>query len=410
MFYHAAPLAADYFYQPYLHRSDTHTLNGRASSVNEYGRCSAWFAILLFMTILFITRKFPPSTGGMENFAYELYTALSKETDVRLIKWGGSNKYLPVVLPYFLLRACWLLLRGGIDVVHVQDGVLAPLGYVLAKIFRKRFTIVVHGLDITYPNKLFQKVNVGTVGKADVVFCISRAAADEAQRRGVSEPKIMIIPLGITDDIYRSDEPLSVMLREELGIAKDAPVLLTVGRLVKRKGVAWFVMRVIPELIRKYPTLVYVVVGNGEDRDKIMGIIADKQLSKHVIMLGRVDDEKMPLLYNGADIFIQPNIVVPGDMEGFGKVLLEASLCELPIVATGIEGIQDAITDGKNGKLVAQPEDTGAFVAAIGTFLDDVRYAQSFGRKGRAYTLQHFQWSVIAGKYMHAFRKLTGQL
>src|SRR5579883_519973 len=100
------------------------------------------------MNVLFITRKFPPSTGGMELHAYDLYAALAQKAQVALLKWGGSNKYLPLVLPYFLLRASARLMRGGVDVIYVQDGVLAPLGYVLSKVFRKPYVLTVHGKDI----------------------------------------------------------------------------------------------------------------------------------------------------------------------------------------------------------------------------------------------------------------------
>src|SRR4051812_13583006 len=108
------------------------------------------------MKVLFITRKFPPSTGGMERFAFELSAALADEADVSLVKWGGSKKWLPLVLPYLAVQAAWRLLQGGIDVVHAHDGVVAPIGWLLARCFGKPYTVVIHGLDITHPTWIYQ--------------------------------------------------------------------------------------------------------------------------------------------------------------------------------------------------------------------------------------------------------------
>jgi glycosyltransferase involved in cell wall biosynthesis len=360
------------------------------------------------MTVLFMTRKFPPSVGGMENFAYNLYVSLDKKADTKLIKWGGSNKYLPAVLPYFFLRAFWLLLRGTVDIVHAQDVVVAPIGYSLSRLFHKPFAVVVHGLDITFRNKLYQAINVRCVAKADIVFCISQAAADEAIKRGVDEAKIKVIPLGITDNKHASKDAARGDLHKELEVDEGTPVLLTVGRLVERKGVAWFVANVMPKLVEKYPRLLYLVVGDGADRDKIKAGIEQKKLPDNVKMLGRVEDEKMATLYNGADVFVQPNIVVPGDIEGFGLVLLEASLCELPVVAAGIEGIKDAITSGQNGVLV-ESKNVAGFVHEISEMIGDSKFRCAFGAKSREYTLDHFQWTAIADEYLEGYRSITSK-
>lgn len=358
------------------------------------------------MNILFMTRKFPPSKGGMQNFAYDLYTSLDERADVQLIKWSGSNKLLPLIVPYFFVKACWIMIRDDVDIIHSQDGVLSVLGFALGRIFRKPYAVVLHGLDITYSNALFQSLIPPFVHKADVVFCISHAAADEAVKRGVNKAKIRVIPLGITDDKRIPREKARPQLVKAVKINNRKTVLLTVGRLVERKGVAWFVESVMPKLVKKYPGVVYLVVGGGEDEARIKESIAVNNLEKNVKLLGQVPDKMLPILYNGADVFVQPNIIVPGDVEGFGRVLLEASLCELPVVATGIEGIRDAVSDGVNGVLVTKPKDVAAFVTKISAFLDDKKYARAFGRKSRTYTLKYFQWSSITEKYLECYNAI----
>ena len=357
------------------------------------------------MVILFITRKFPPSTGGMENYAYDLYCSLSKETDVRLIKWGGSNKYLPLVLPYFFVRAAWTLLTNRVDIIHAQDGIVSSLAYVLSRIFRKPFAVVIHGLDITHSNTLFQATIPKFVSKADVVFCISQAAAEEAIKRGVAADKVRVIPIGMTDGKHAPKDETQQKLHRELKLDKDVPILLTVGRLVKRKGVAWFITNVMPELVKAHPKLMYLVVGGGEEEGAIKDAIKTQKLAGNVSMLGKVPDEMLPMLYNGSDIFVQPNVMVPGDIEGFGLVLLEASLCELPVVAAGIEGVKDAIVNGENGVLV-ESMNADAFMHEIEKLITSPKAAQAFGAKSREYTLEHYHWGNIIKEYMKGYQAL----
>jgi glycosyltransferase involved in cell wall biosynthesis len=92
-------------------------------------------------------------------------------------------------------------------------------------------------------------------------------------------------------------------------------------------------------------------------------------------------------------------------MEGFGRVLLEAALCELPVVATGIEGITDAITDGENGTLVPE-RDPGAFAAAVQVVLSDPAAARRAGARARAYTLEQFAWDRVAEQYLAEYQRL----
>lgn len=357
------------------------------------------------MTVLFISRRFPPSTGGMEKFAKELYDSLTKKIDVKLIKWGGSSKYLPIVLPCFLLRAGWLLLTKKIDVIHMQDGLLSPLGVILKFIFRKPLVVVVHGLDVTYKNRLYQRVVTASLKRADKIISISTATTNEARRRLKDKNTVVTIPPGIHDVYFYNDKAKA---RRRLGSSLDInldnkQILLTVGRLVERKGVVWFVAKVMPELVARYPKVVYLVPGEGPEREAIAKAIKKHHLNGAVKLVGRVDSQTLKDLYNAADIFVMPNIKVPGDMEGFGLVLLEASTCELPIVASGIEGIKDAITSGKNGVLL-ESASADQYLETISKYLNSPDEARKFGQISRVFTLENYQWNNIADKYLRHYK------
>ncbi len=357
--------------------------------------------------VLFIARKFPPSVGGMERFAVDLYNALSKKAEVKLIKWGGSNKYLPLVLPIFFIRASWLLLITKIDIIHIQDGLQAPMGLMLKLIWHRPVCVVIHGLDVTFENNLYQTLIPSSLKRANHIICISGAAQAEALKRGIVKQKTSVIPLGVTDDIYANNKAAARQrVLHQLKIeCPDAKIILSTGRLVKRKGIDWFINNVMPQLVKYNKHIIFLVSGDGSERDTIDRSIKHLNLSEQVRLLGRTDDELLKDLYNGSDLFVMPNITVPGDMEGFGRVLIEASLCKLPVVASGIEGIKDAIVDNQNGFLVGE-KDTKAFIDHINDLLNNSKKAEAFGKKSRDFSLKRFNWDNIASQYLKIYNRL----
>jgi glycosyltransferase involved in cell wall biosynthesis len=361
------------------------------------------------MKVLFITRKFPPSKGGLETAAYELSRNLSKLTDIVLIKWGGSNRWLPFILPCFLLRAAWTLSTRSIDVIYLQDGLLAPLGLALKVIFRKSAAITINGLDITYKNRLYQFIVPRCINKLDRVICISNATKDACAIRGIKAEKATVILEGITDEFHIDTDKniLRKALSDKFKIdLSGKKVLISVGRLVERKGIHWFIDNVMPQL--KESKCIYLIAGSGMYADKIRGSINRTGLKDVVFMLGAVDNETLRYLYNSADVFIMPNIPVEGDMEGFGIVALEAASCGLPVVAADLEGIKDAINDGENGFLMA-PLSVEKYYSVIKKLIEDSKLSEQSGRCAREITLKRFAWENVAESYLSEFETITKQ-
>ncbi len=357
--------------------------------------------------VLFMARRFPPSVGGMERFAYDLSTSLKNEVTLIPVTWGGSNRWLPLVVPIFFMRAIWTLLtKPGIQIIHMQDAVLAPIGWLLHVIFNKPFVVIAHGLDITYKKAFYQNLIIPFVRKADKVISISSATNQEVVTRGIDVLKTEIITIGAHDyhpNGVRSDKHI---LTEQLGIElDDRLLLLTTGRLVRRKGVEWFVSNVMPEVVKSNPEVVYLVVGEGVERQSIENAIAKNGLNENVRLLGRVSDHVRQLLYQSSDIFVMPNIVVPSDMEGFGIVVQEAAVAGLPVVASDLEGIKDAIVNGKNGIMVPS-QDKARFVREIRALTDSPAKRRQLGVLARDFTLKEYGWDVVAKKYRVMYQKL----
>ena len=359
------------------------------------------------MRVLFVTRKFPPSVGGLETAAHGLFVALSKQQTVKLLKWGGSNKALPIVYPYLAVATLWHALFFKPDVIYLQDGMLAPIGAFVKLITKRPVCVSVHGLDITYRRVLYQKVIRRTMRSLDQLVAGSRWCQQEAEQR-FPDQSIPIVTYGL-DDVFYIDTPqnkLRVAIAKALHVSpkilQSKHLLLTTGRLVERKGVAWFVGQVMPELVQKNPDVLYVVCGDGPMRSTITDLINKHQLSEHVYLLGRVSTRLRNQLYNYAELFVMPNIPSPGDGEGFGLVAVEVSSCGTPVVGAKLEGVQDAVTTAKNGLLVPSGDP-----AAFARIVQKELVKSSFQRaKVRAFVTKNYSWDKVAKQYVDIFKTL----
>ncbi|MCK5332360.1 glycosyltransferase family 4 protein [Candidatus Parcubacteria bacterium] len=363
------------------------------------------------MKILYISRKFPPSIGGMEKVAYELYRQLERKEEVELIKWGGSNKWLFIVVPFFLLKSFLILFTKKINIIYIADGSIAPLGFIL-KIFSKKPVIMTaHALDIVYSNKIYQYFVLKSIAKLDKIICISNYTKNECIKRKVPIEKITIITNGISDEFYienMNKKNILLELEKTLKIPlEEKKIIISVGRLVKRKGVQWFVENVIPEILKKRKDFVYLVIGEGVMNEKIAKIIAEKKLNKHVKLLGKIDTTTLKFIYNSSNIFIMPNIPVKGNAEGFGLVTLEAASCGLSVVASNLEGIKDALRDYKKGFLIT-PYDKNEYTRIINDLLNSKKENNAI-KKTREFIIMNYSWNTVSEKYLNEFTKLANK-
>ena len=342
------------------------------------------------MRLLFFTRKFPPQVGGMEKLSYGLSKEFGKHADTTLITWGHSQKFLPVFIPFAFLRALFIIPLKKIDHVHLGDALLAPLGLILKKLYGVKVSVTVMGLDIVYDFPVYRFIIPGSVALLDKVICISQATKSECVKRGVLEKKCVVITPGVYPEEFQtkaSRHDLEKIVKKDLSGKK---VLITVGRLVKRKGVYWFIDKVLPKL---NSNIIYLVIGDGTEKDLIEISINKNNLSDRVFLLGKIRDEDLRIIYNTSDLFVMPNIKVSGNMEGFGIVAVEASSVGLPLVASDIEGIQDSVINNKTG-ILAKSLDSQSFIKAIDSAL---KLKKSEIIKT---SVENFSWPKIGKKYV----------
>ena len=224
------------------------------------------------LRILFLSRAYPPTVGGIENQNYAISVWLGKKADVTTIANRGGKRHLPVFLPCAAVRAFFLAFRT--DAILLGDGVLAPIGLFL-KLTHPRTPIlsVIHGLDLTFGTKkgflatVYKAVNLPSLRSLDRLLAVSRQTRDVAISIGIPAENTSVIPNGIDpDDVLEAHgrTDLDRLLGED---TTNRFVILRVGRYVKHKGVEWFIRNVVPKL----PDTVLFVAGGAVVRKKTAG-------------------------------------------------------------------------------------------------------------------------------------------
>jgi glycosyltransferase involved in cell wall biosynthesis len=347
------------------------------------------------MKLLFITRTYPPLVGGMEKFASDFYENYRIKGDIDLLaNIGGKKKLL-----FFFIKVVFFLVfySRRYEVIHIYDAVLSPLVLIIKSVSKAKVSFTVNGLDIVYSGIGYQKFMPFFLGKADKVFAISHHTMEQCILRGLPKEKLMVIPVGLDFEVvelFSEEKRAALMSRFNVPI-KRMKILMTVGRLVKRKGHAWFIEHVLKKLPDNY---IYLIVGDGPERDSIVDVSRKLNLTERVYLLGRVSDEEKNCLYQIVDLFVMPNIHVENDQEGFGIVLLEAGRYGLPVIASDLEGIRDVVIDNKTGRLIEE-KNAQSFVDEIVGFNPN--------RLSIAVSLApFFNWNGVIERYFNEFEKI----
>ena len=375
--------------------------------------------------VLFISRAYPPTLGGIEDQNYNLGEVLKKLTPTKII----ANKKGKKNLPFFLLRLFFQLpfILHKYDVVLFGDGVLAPVGEFF-KVFwrRQKYVSVVHALDLTYVyqdslmGKLYKFFNIPALRSLDKIITVGNYAIEEAVKLNIDREKCVFIPNGVNIDKVQeshSRQELETLLSKQsnqpIEYFKDKKILLRVGRFVPHKGLHWFIDKVMPLLPNDY-----ILVGAGGYNPNVIGdsenyTTCKKYIKKHnlenrVILFPNTPQDEMNILFNTADLYITPNIYIKGSAEGFGLNAIEAVICGRIVLSADLQGLKDAIKDGVNGFLL-EPENAEAWRNKIEMVFSSEFNKEEFSEKAKAYTLKNFTWEHIGQKYLETLKNLVNK-
>ena len=326
-------------------------------------------------SILVVTRNYPPLTGGMERLMQHSVETLTSRLDVTLIGPSGCGESAPEdvtiiecpAAPFSFLAMA--LIKGwrsarktSFDIVLGGSGLVAPVTWFLSRTAKARSVIFVHGLDLVVDNWVYQRLFVPFLRRHDRVIANSQNTRRIAIDKRCQSSQIQVVHPGSTipPESLLGD---AASYRKKLDLENNK-IILSVGRMVRRKGLAEFLEKAWPRIIAMQPDVILLVVGDSPDDALLKDPNGAKRLMEAiercgkdtVRFLGAVEDGVLWNCYAAADVLVFPLIRVKGDVEGFGMVAIEAAASGTPTVAFPVGGVLDAIADGINGLLVAEGE------------------------------------------------------
>lgn len=333
----------------------------------------------------------------------------------RLKPENGAVIHPPFLCPPGVLKSLdgWLYAISLVPVLHrVQrrypfqlidahfaypDGVGASL---LARRFHVPFTITMRGTEVPHARQWSKRVQMRrALSRADALIPVSRSLAALAVELGALPEKVHVIPNGV--DIRRFHPMAKEDARRLVGLPVRAPVILTVGALVRRKGIHR-VLDILPQLCQRHPDLLYVVVGGGSVEGdmsrELRALIKERHLEGHVRLEGPRPSESLPAYYAAADLF-----VLPTTNEGWANVIVESLACGTPVVTTDVGGNREVLCEDFLGRIIP-PKDAAALERAVLDGLD-----RAWDRKAIAAHAARRDWALVAGEVIRVFEKVLSR-
>ena len=371
---------------------------------------------------LLVTNDFPPKVGGIQNYLWELWRRLPPEdVVVHTTPYEGADAFdaaqpftvtrsrEPWLLPgpHLVSRVRRLAHSHAVDLVVIDPAL--PAGLIGPRLGLP-YAVIVHGAEVAIPARLpGTRRMLGRVldGAAGVIAAGGYAARECERALGRPLPTFLIPP-GVDIDRFKPQSAAErVEARRRLELPIEAPTVVSVSRLVPRKGMDTLV-RSAALLAGVREDLQVVIAGRGRDRRRLTRLAA--RVRAPVRIPGRLSDDDLVSLYGCADVFAMLcRTRWRGlEQEGFGIVFLEAAAAGVPQVAGRSGGAHEAVADGETG-IVLDPATPQSAAEAIGALLDDPERRKEMGDASRRRAESDFSYDVLAGQLSGALDDMVRQ-
>lgn len=338
---------------------------------------------------------------GIERYTFNLANALAAQgVEVSLLTWRWQPSIQIDALDarvrvhtfptarYFAARAIipfyiWHLLRQQYNFVWIY---FADYGEAMSLnwLSRQKFGIVFHYPYAQVPHRYHSFQRTGLARRAAHIVAVSEFVADGV-RQALGRESI-VIHHGVDTVRFAPDATVRVRVREVLGLAPNAPLLVTAAALEERKGIQ-SVLRALPRVIEQFPNVTYLVLGEGPHRAALEQLTCDLQVQKRVRLLGAQADV-VPYL-QAADVSL---ILARGEASSLSA--LEALACEIPVIAAHQPPFDELISS-EYGVMVDE-NDANAVADVVIDLLREPAQRARMGAAGRATVIERFSWAKLA--------------
>lgn len=372
-------------------------------------------------SILLLTNDFGPRAGGIETFIIGLLERMPRgEVIVYTSKQVGSESFDKKWLDNFgvkvirdpskillptprVIRAVRRVIKQS-KVEKIWFGAAAPLA-ISARFLRagnvKKIVALSHGHEVwwskVFPFNFAMKEIARSV---DVLTFLGDYTGSVIKRNFKDRAKLVKIAPGIDISHFKPEGDLSKInaVRSELKIGSE-PLILSVGRLVHRKGQDKLITA-MPKILAKRPDAKLLLIGQGPRKAKLDSLVAKYGIADSVKFLGSIAYTDLPKYLNAADLFVMPSRsrLMGLEVEGLGIVYLEASACALPVIAGSSGGAPDALIDGRTGYVV-DGRDIDQIANRVLSLIDNPKQAEEMGKAGRVWVESHWRWDIWSSAF-----------
>ena len=372
-------------------------------------------------SILLLTNDFGPRAGGIETFIIGLLERMPKgEVIVYTSKQVGSESFDKKWLDNFgvkvirdpskillptprVIRAVRRVIKQS-KVEKIWFGAAAPLA-ISARFLRagnvKKIVALSHGHEVWWSKVFpFNFAMKGIARSVDVLTFLGDYTGSVIKRNFKDRAKLVKIAPGIDISHFKPEGDLSKInaVRSELKIGSE-PLILSVGRLVHRKGQDKLITA-MPKILAKRPDAKLLLIGQGPRKAKLDSLVAKYGIADSVKFLGSIAYTDLPKYLNAADLFVMPSRsrLMGLEVEGLGIVYLEASACALPVIAGSSGGAPDALIDGRTGYVV-DGRDIDQIANRVLSLIDNPKQAEEMGKAGRVWVESHWRWDIWSSAF-----------
>lgn len=367
--------------------------------------------------LLMATKNFKPSLGGIAELGHGLAATLAScEHKVTVFAEYYPNVVNDDAQPYEVIRKPKIGVTQIVNEIRRIDAgtvFLLSIGCswfpsrIATWVVRRPLGLYIHGLEITKRrgNPLValmkRKLKAIMIRNTDYIYCNSSYVKGVVDDILGGNGEAVVVHPGITPDLVSYDKEIERPIAFRGIDLRNRQILLTIGRVVERKGIDT-TLEAVAKLKESNPHLLYLVAGSGNEDfySSLQKQAQELGVTEHVVFLGRFEDDEKDTLYRAANIFVMPSrILENGDVEGFGIVYIEANLYELPVIGGREGGVLDAVQHGCSGYLV-DPRDPDQIAERIDELLQNSSQALRLGECGRRRAIEHFSWERIAVDFL----------